>query len=91
MRATVKIKNAAHRNDPRPLDESCACYTCRNVSRAYLHHLHRVGEILGARLNTIHNLYYYLQLMREIRESIEQHRFDAFRRQFAADRARGTQ
>lgn len=87
----VKIKNAAHRNDPRPLDESCACYTCRNVSRAYLHHLHRVGEILGARLNTIHNLYYYLQLMREIRESIEQHRFDAFRRQFAADRARGTQ
>lgn len=87
----VKIKNAAHRNDPRPLDESCACYTCRNFSRAYLHHLHRVGEILGARLNTIHNLYYYLQLMREIRESIEQHRFDAFRRQFAADRARGTQ
>ncbi|KAA0182074.1 tRNA guanosine(34) transglycosylase Tgt [Cupriavidus gilardii] len=87
----VKIKNAAHRNDPRPLDESCACYTCRNFSRAYLHHLHRVGEILGARLNTIHNLYYYLQLMREIREAIEQHRFDAFRRQFAADRARGTQ
>lgn len=86
----VKIKNAAHRNDPRPLDESCACYTCRNFSRAYLHHLHRVGEILGARLNTIHNLYYYLQLMREIREAIEQHRFDAFRRQFAADRARGT-
>lgn len=87
----VKIKNAAHRNDPRPLDESCACCTCRNFSRAYLHHLHRVGEILGARLNTIHNLYYYLQLMREIREAIEQHRFDAFRRQFAADRARGTQ
>ncbi|MCY1369142.1 Queuine tRNA-ribosyltransferase [compost metagenome] len=87
----VKIKNAAHRNDPRPLDESCACYTCRNFSRAYLHHLHRVGEILGARLNTIHNLHYYLQLMREVRESIEQHRFADFRRQFAADRARGTQ
>ncbi|KWR91041.1 tRNA guanosine(34) transglycosylase Tgt [Cupriavidus sp. IDO] len=87
----VKIKNAAHRNDPRPLDESCACYTCRNFSRAYLHHLHRVGEILGARLNTIHNLHYYLQLMREVREAIEHHRFDAFRRQFAADRARGTQ
>lgn len=87
----VKIKNAAHRNDPRPLDESCACYTCRNFSRAYLHHLHRVGEILGARLNTIHNLHYYLQLMREVRESIEQHRFTDFRRQFAADRARGTQ
>ncbi|WP_439683509.1 tRNA guanosine(34) transglycosylase Tgt [Cupriavidus oxalaticus] len=87
----VKIKNAAHRNDPRPLDESCACYTCRNFSRAYLHHLHRVGEILGARLNTIHNLHYYLQLMREVRESIERHRFADFRRQFAADRARGTQ
>ncbi len=86
----VKIKNAAHRNDPRPLDESCACHTCRNFSRAYLHHLHRVGEILGARLNTIHNLYYYLQLMREVREAIEEHRFDAFRRQFAADRSRGT-
>ncbi|CAG9176285.1 Queuine tRNA-ribosyltransferase [Cupriavidus laharis] len=86
----VKIKNAAHRNDPRPLDESCACYTCRNFSRAYLHHLHRVGEILGARLNTIHNLHYYLQLMREVREAIEHHRFDDFRRQFASDRARGT-
>ncbi len=80
----VKIKNAAHRNDPRPLDESCACYTCRNFSRAYLHHLHRVGEILGARLNTIHNLHYYLQLMREMREAIEHHRFADFRRQFAA-------
>ncbi|MGH8788940.1 MAG: tRNA guanosine(34) transglycosylase Tgt [Cupriavidus necator] len=87
----VKIKNAAHRNDPRPLDESCACYTCRNFSRAYLHHLHRVGEILGARLNTIHNLHYYLQLMREMREAIEHHRFADFRRQFAADRTRGTQ
>ncbi|MGY8525908.1 tRNA guanosine(34) transglycosylase Tgt [Paracidovorax citrulli] len=86
----VKIKNAAHRNDPRPLDESCSCYTCRNFSRAYLHHLHRVGEILGARLNTIHNLHYYLQLMKEVREAIEEHRFDAFRRRFAEDRARGT-
>ncbi|WER45388.1 tRNA guanosine(34) transglycosylase Tgt [Cupriavidus sp. WKF15] len=86
----VKIRNAAHRNDPRPLDEGCACYTCRNFSRAYLHHLHRVGEILGARLNTIHNLHYYLQLMREMREAIEQHRFSDFRRQFASDRARGT-
>ena len=87
----VKIKNAATRNDARPLDESCGCYTCRNFTRAYLHHLHRVGEILGARLNTIHNLHYYLQLMGEVREAIEQHRFEAFRRQFAADRARGTQ
>ncbi|MDF3836790.1 tRNA guanosine(34) transglycosylase Tgt [Cupriavidus basilensis] len=87
----VKIKNAVHRNDTRPLDESCGCYTCRNFSRAYLHHLHRVGEILGARLNTIHNLHYYLQLMSEMREAIEQHRFEAFRARFAADRARGPQ
>ncbi|KJK24054.1 queuine tRNA-ribosyltransferase [Burkholderiaceae bacterium 16] len=87
----VKIKNAVHRNDTRPLDESCGCYTCRNFSRAYLHHLHRVGEILGARLNTIHNLHYYLQLMAEMREAIEQHRFEAFRLRFAADRARGPQ
>ncbi|WP_420993511.1 tRNA guanosine(34) transglycosylase Tgt [Cupriavidus sp. 30B13] len=87
----VKIKNAAHRNDTRPLDESCGCYTCRNFSRAYLHHLHRVGEILGARLNTIHNLHYYLQLMAQMREAIEQHRFEAFRARFAADRARGAQ
>lgn len=87
----IKIKNAVHRNDTRPLDESCGCYTCRNFSRAYLHHLHRVGEILGARLNTIHNLHYYLQLMAEMREAIEQHRFEAFRLQFAADRARGAQ
>ncbi|MDW3680492.1 tRNA guanosine(34) transglycosylase Tgt [Cupriavidus sp. CV2] len=87
----VKIKNAVHRNDTRPLDESCGCYTCRNFSRSYLHHLHRVGEILGARLNTIHNLHYYLELMGEMREAIEEHRFEAFRLQFAADRARGAQ
>lgn len=67
----IKIKNARHKADPRPLDESCGCYTCRHFSRAYLHHLHRVGEILGARLNTIHNLYYYQTLMRELRQGIE--------------------
>jgi queuine tRNA-ribosyltransferase len=58
----VKIRNAKHRDDPRPLDAACACYACRNFSRAYLHHLQRANEILGARLNTIHNLHYYLQL-----------------------------
>jgi queuine tRNA-ribosyltransferase len=67
----VKIRNAKWRDDPRPLDESCACYACRNFSRAYLHHLQRANEILGARLNTTHNLHYYLQLMRELREAIE--------------------
>jgi queuine tRNA-ribosyltransferase len=73
----VKIRNARWRDDTRPLDEACACYGCRNFSRAYLHHLQRANEILGARLNTIHNLHYYLQLMKELRESIEAGRLDA--------------
>jgi queuine tRNA-ribosyltransferase len=67
----IKIKNAQYRMDLRPVDEQCACYTCSNFTRAYLHHLHRLNEILGARLNTIHNLYYYQQLMGEIRAAIE--------------------
>jgi queuine tRNA-ribosyltransferase len=67
----VKIRNAKWRDDARPLDEACACYCCRNFSRAYLHHLQRANEILGARLNTIHNLHYYLQLMKELRGAIE--------------------
>jgi queuine tRNA-ribosyltransferase len=66
----IKIKNAAHRGDTRPLDAGCGCYCCTHFTRAYLHHLHRVNEILGARLNTIHNLYYYLTLMRELRAAI---------------------
>jgi queuine tRNA-ribosyltransferase len=67
----VKIRNAKWRDDPRPLDEACACYACRNFSRAYLYHLQKANEILGARLNTIHNLHYYLQLMQELRAAIE--------------------
>ncbi|HUP97965.1 MAG TPA: tRNA guanosine(34) transglycosylase Tgt [Usitatibacter sp.] len=67
----VKIKNARHREDTGPLDPQCACYTCRNFSRAYLHHLHRANEILGARLNTVHNLHYYLELMAGLRQAIE--------------------
>ena len=66
----VKIKNARHKDDLRPLDETCGCYTCRHFTRAYLHHLHRTGEILGARLNTVHNLFYYQTLMAELREAI---------------------
>jgi queuine tRNA-ribosyltransferase len=66
----VKIRNARHREDARPLDESCPCHTCRNFSRGYLHHLQKVNEILGARLNTLHNLHYYQALMRELREAI---------------------
>ncbi|HEX5092064.1 MAG TPA: tRNA guanosine(34) transglycosylase Tgt [Burkholderiales bacterium] len=67
----VKIRNARWRGDARPLDESCGCYACRHFTRAYLHHLQRANEILGARLNTLHNLHYYLGLMRELRASIE--------------------
>jgi queuine tRNA-ribosyltransferase len=85
----IKIKNARYKEEDRPLDETCECYTCRNFSRAYLYHLHRAGEILGARLNTIHNLHYYLQLMREMRAAIDDGRFQAFTVQFQADRARG--
>ena len=70
-RGDVKIRNARWRDDTRPLDESCACYACRNFSLAYLHHLQRANEILGARLNTIHNLYYYFELMQELRAAIE--------------------
>jgi len=83
----IRIKNAQYRLDTRPLDEQCACYTCRNFSRAYLHHLYRLGEILGARLNTIHNLHYYQDLMREIRGAIEADNFDAFVTHFQRMRA----
>ena len=85
----VKIKNARYKEEEQPLDSSCSCYTCQNFSRAYLHHLHRCGEILGARLNTIHNLHYYLELMQNMRSAIDEHRFTEFRLQFSADRARG--
>ena len=85
----VKIKNARYKEDMAPLDESCDCYCCKNFSRAYLHHLHRSNEILGARLNTIHNLHYYLNLMQEMRDAIDADGFHGFRLKFAADRARG--
>ena len=78
----IKIKNAQYRMDMRPLDEQCECYTCRNFTRAYLHHLHRIGEILGARLNTIHNLFYYQQLMGNIRQAIEVDAFSDFATRF---------
>ena len=85
----LKLRNARHKDEDLPIDESCSCVTCRHFSRAYLHHLHRAGEILGARLNTLHNLHYYMQLMREIRASIDAGEFQAFRRRFTVDRARG--
>ena len=67
----VKIRNAAHRSDPGPVDPECTCYTCANFPRAYLHHLDRCGEMLGGMLMTIHNLHYYHDLMRRLREAIE--------------------
>jgi len=86
----IKIKNARHKNEQIPLDETCSCYTCQNFSRAYLHHLHRCGEILGAQLNTIHNLHFYLQLMDDMRSAIETSGFSVFRQRFADERARGS-
>jgi queuine tRNA-ribosyltransferase len=74
----VRIKNACHEKDLRPLDPMCDCYTCRNYSRAYLRHLFRCNEILGARLNTIHNLYYYQTLMRGLRLAIDEERLTSF-------------
>ena len=74
----VKIKNAVHRFDQSPLDSTCDCYTCQNFSRAYLHHLFKCNEMLSAQLGTIHNLRYYQRLMADIRQSIEDDKFDAF-------------
>lgn len=85
----VRIKNACHKHDTRPLDESCSCYCCRHFSRAYLHHLHRLGEILGARLNTIHNLHYYQTLMAELRMAIIENRFTSYVAEFRENRSRG--
>ena len=84
----IKIRNAAYRTDTGPLDPTCACYTCRNFSRAYLHHLQRVNEILGARLNTIHNLHYYLWLTAALRAAIAAGELAEVVARFRADRAR---
>ena len=98
----LKIRNARHRSDPRPIDETCTCHACAGASgvpwveggrdgfsRAYLHHLERCGEMLAPMLASIHNLHYYLQLMREVRAALDAGSFTAFRAQFKADRARG--
>ena len=85
----IKIRNAVHRDDPRPLDPQCGCLTCTRFSRAYLHHLQRTNEILGARLNTIHNLHYYLDLMRRARAAVEIGQFAAFAQAELASREGG--
>jgi queuine tRNA-ribosyltransferase len=83
----VKIRNARHRNDTAPLDATCTCYTCRHFSRAYLHHLQRSNEILGARLNTLHNLHFYLTLLSELRQAIDAGTLPAYAQGFRKDRA----
>ena len=88
-RGDIRLRNARFRTDTSPIDAECSCYTCRNYSRAYLYHLSKCGEILGSRLNTIHNLHYYQQLMQDIRTAIEQNRFAAYAREFAELRAVG--
>lgn len=82
---TIRIRNGVHRDATAPLDPNCGCYTCTNYSRAYLHHLDKTNEILGSRLNTIHNLAYYLDLMRRARAAIMAGTWAAFRDAFPAD------
>jgi len=86
----LRIRNARHRNDPAPIDEGCGCHACaQGFSRAYLHHLDRCGEMLAPMLATIHNLHYYLGLMRQMREALDDGTLAAWRTRFAAERARG--
>ena len=86
----LRIRNARNKTDERPIDPTCGCQTCAGgFSRAYLHHLDRCGEMLGPMLTSIHNLHYYVNLMREVREALEAGAFEAFRRQFAQDRGCG--
>jgi queuine tRNA-ribosyltransferase len=88
----LRLRNARYKTDERPVDETCSCYCCRSFSRAYLHHLDRCGEMLGPMLTSIHNLHYYLNLMKEVREALDAPQaggFVAFQKKFAAERARG--
>jgi queuine tRNA-ribosyltransferase len=96
----LKIRNARHKQDEQPLDPTCWCHACKGstaadgstsggYSRAYLHHLDRCGEMLGPMLASIHNLHFYVNLMREVRQALDEGRFEAWRQAFAADRARG--
>ena len=87
----LKLRNAGYKDDDRPVDPTCACYTCQNFTRSYLNHLQKANEILGSQLNTIHNLSYYLQLMAEVREALSKDRFSAYREEFHRDRQRGVE
>ena len=85
----LRIRNSRHQRDTRPIDPDCACYTCQHYSRSYLRHLDKCGEILGARLNTIHNLFYYQYLMQGLRDAISANRLTAFIDTFYAERSQG--
>ena len=85
----MRLKNARYRDDVGPVDPDCGCYTCRHYSRAYLYHLLKCNEILGSRLNTIHNLAYYQDLMAGVRGAIEAGRLEAFEAEFLAERGVG--
>ena len=87
----LKLRNAGYKDDDRPVDPTCSCYTCQNFTRSYLNHLQKANEILGSQLNTIHNLSYYLQLMAEVREALSKDRFSAYREEFRRDRQRGVE
>ncbi|MFN0041431.1 MAG: tRNA guanosine(34) transglycosylase Tgt [Burkholderiales bacterium] len=84
---TIRLRNARFREDLAPLDKECGCYTCQHFSRAYLHHLQRVNEILGAHLNTLHNIFYYHELMRDLRQAIAQGNLSEFAHIFAVRQA----
>ncbi len=85
----LKIRNARYKAEDQPVDATCSCYTCKNFSRAYMHHLDRCGEMLGPMLSSIHNLHYYLNLMQEVRDALDAGKFGAFVTQFRQDRQRG--
>jgi len=87
----LKLKNTQYKNDTNPIDSHCQCYTCQNYSRAYLHHLFRIGEMLGSRLNTIHNLFYYQKIVHDARSAIEIGSFETYRKIFHQNRQRGIQ
>mgnify|MGYP002144758103 CR=1 FL=1 len=85
----LRLRNARYKTDESPVDPTCACPTCTGFSRAYLHHLDRCNEMLGPMLASVHNLHYYVNLMREVRQALDDGRFETWRAQFAADRACG--
>jgi len=89
-RGVLNIRNALHHKDTRPIEEGCGCYTCAHYSRSYLRHLDKCGEILGSHLSTVHNLYFYLRLMAEMRAAIEEHSLATYAAEFYALQREGT-